>query len=135
MSSLVRARRTTVLTAFFRALESNKPARERLFTDPYAKVFLTPLLKMWAFLSVYPFFKWAIPKYINYFWPGAHTAIVARTRLIDVMTIRAIQDHGVNQVMILDQDLIPVHTGCSCGKGCSLWKWTGRLHRNINNSC
>lgn len=101
MSSLVRARRTTVLTAFFRALESSKPARERLFTDPFAKVFLTPSLKMWAFLSVYPFFKWAVPRYINYFWPGAHTAIVARTRLIDVMTIRAIQDHGVNQVMIL----------------------------------
>jgi len=101
MSALVLARRTTILTAFFRAIESSRPKKERLFTDPYAKIFLTPMLRLWASLAAYPFFKWAIPAYINYFWPGALTAIIARTRLIDVMTIRAIQDHGVNQVMIL----------------------------------
>ncbi len=101
MRRLVRASRSTILIAFFRAIESNRPANERLFHDPYALTFLPPILKMWAMLSAYPVFRWFVPWYINVFWPGSRTAVVARTRLIDVMTVNTIRDYGVNQVIIL----------------------------------
>ncbi|GAA0555545.1 class I SAM-dependent methyltransferase [Chitinophaga japonensis] len=105
MRRQARASRSTVLIAFFRAIESNRPARKRLFHDPYAIHFLPPALKMWASLSAWPFFRWFVPWYINTCWPGSQTAVVARTRLIDVMTVNTIRDHGINQVIILGAGL------------------------------
>lgn len=101
----VRASRSTILIAFFRAIESNRPPNKRLFHDPYAIHFLPPLLKMWATLSAYPVFRWFVPWYINTRWPGSRTAVVARTRLIDVMTVNTIRDYGVNQLIILGAGL------------------------------
>lgn len=92
---------STVYLAFFRALESNRPIGKRLFHDPYARLFLPAYFRFWAWISVYPFFSWFVPWYIEKRWPGALTAVVARTRLIDVMTVQAIENHGVNQVIIL----------------------------------
>lgn len=95
------ASRSAVIYAFFRALESSRPAKDRLFHDPYAKRFLTPILKMWVWLAAYPFFKWFVPWYINLRWPGSLTSVVARTRMIDLMTLEAIEKHQVYQVIIL----------------------------------
>ncbi len=95
------ASKSTIFIAFFRAIESARAKRVRLFYDPYAKAFLTPVLKMWATLSAFPFFSWFVPAYINTFWPGALTAVIARTRLIDVMTTKTIQEQGINQVIIM----------------------------------
>ncbi|KAA2240162.1 class I SAM-dependent methyltransferase [Chitinophaga agrisoli] len=95
------ASKSTIFIAFFRAIESARSKRVRLFHDPYAISFLSPVLKMWAALSAFPFFNWFVPAYINTFWPGALTAVVARTRLIDVMTTKTIQEQGINQVIIM----------------------------------
>ena len=95
------ASRSTILIAFFRAVESNRPPKQRLFHDPYAILFLPFILKMWATLTSYPFFRWFVPWYIDTRWPGSQTAVVARTRLIDVMTVNTIRDYGINQVIIL----------------------------------
>ncbi|HEY0611121.1 MAG TPA: class I SAM-dependent methyltransferase, partial [Chitinophaga sp.] len=95
------ASRSAVIYAFFRAVESSRPSNDRLFHDPYAKLFLTPVLKMWVWLAAYPFFRWFVPWYVNLRWPGSITSVVARTRMIDMMTLEAIQKHKVYQVIIL----------------------------------
>ena len=95
------ASRSAVIYAFFRAVESSRPPNDRLFYDPHAKLFLTPILKMWVWLAAFPFFRWFIPWYINLRWPGAISSVVARTRMIDLMTLEAIQKHKVYQVIIL----------------------------------
>jgi len=95
------ASRTATIYAFFRAVESNRPANDRLFHDPYAKHFLTPILKMWVWLSAYPFFRWFVPWYVELRWPGSITSVVARTKMIDNLALEAIRQHGVYQVILL----------------------------------
>ncbi|GAA0539753.1 class I SAM-dependent methyltransferase [Chitinophaga japonensis] len=95
------ASRTATIYAFFRAVESNRPPHDRLFHDPYAKHFLTPVLKMWVWLSAYPLFRWFVPWYVELRWPGSITSVVARTKMIDNFTLEAIRRHGVYQVILL----------------------------------
>jgi methyltransferase (TIGR00027 family) len=95
------ASRSAVIYAFFRAVESHRPANDRLFHDPYARLFLTPVLKMWVWLTAYRFFRWFVPWYIDLRWPGSISSVVARTHMIDLMTIEAIEKHNVYQVIIL----------------------------------
>ena len=95
------ASRSAVIYAFFRAVESNRPAHDRLFHDPYAELFLTPILKMWVWLSHNPLFRWFVPWYVSLRWPGSITSVVARTHMIDLMTLEAIEKHAVYQVIIL----------------------------------
>lgn len=98
--SLVPASKAAAYLALLRAIESNRPQRERLFNDPYAKLFLPPSLKLVAWLSAFLPFNRFVSWFIDKRWPGALTSCVARTRLIDVMTINSIDDEGINQVMI-----------------------------------
>jgi methyltransferase (TIGR00027 family) len=95
------ATRTAVIYAFFRAVESNRPASDRLFYDPYAKLFLPPILRMWVWFSRYRLGRWFVPWYVELRWPGSITSVVARTKLIDDFTVDAIKDHKVYQVVIL----------------------------------
>jgi len=96
------ASRTAVIYAFFRAVENSRPAHDRLFNDPHAKLFLTPVLKMWVWLATeYRFFRWFVPWYVEMRWPGALSSVVARTRKIDMFTQEAIDKHNVYQVVIL----------------------------------
>lgn len=95
------ASRSAVIYAFFRAVESKRPVKDRLFHDPYARLFLTPVLKMWVWLSAYPLFRWFVPWYVDLRWPGSITSVVARTHMIDLMTLEAIKKHQVYQVIIL----------------------------------
>ncbi len=90
-----------VYKAFNRAMESSRPADKRLFYDPYAKAFVSPSLKFVLWLHQLPFFNWFAYWYIERLYPGTLTSGAARTRLIDTMTMSCIQDHGINQVVIL----------------------------------
>lgn len=98
--SLVPASKAVEYLALLRAIEFNRPQNKRLFTDPYARLFLPPVLKVVEKLSrIYllnRFIAWIIDKH----WTGALTACCARTRLIDVMTVNTIQDEAINQVII-----------------------------------
>lgn len=87
--------------AFFRAIESTKPAEERLFYDPYAAAFLSAYHQTLIAGCSVPFFRKMLAAYIQLRWPGTHTAAVARTRLIDDMIMKAVHDDGINQIFIL----------------------------------
>lgn len=95
------ATRTAVIYAFFRAVESSRPANDRLFYDPYAKFFLPTILRMWVWLANYRLGRWFVPWYVDLRWPGSISSVVARTRLIDDFAIKAIKEHKVYQVVIL----------------------------------
>lgn len=98
---LVPAAKMAVYKAFNRAIASKRPAGRRLFHDPYAKAFLSPSLKFVLWLHRLPFFNRFAYWYIEKLYPGTLTSGDARTRLIDELTISSIQDHGINQVVIL----------------------------------
>jgi methyltransferase (TIGR00027 family) len=87
--------------ALFRALESSRrPARARLFDDPFAYRFLRPSLKAVVRASALPFGNAPVAGFIDLRWPGARASGVARTRLIDDALTNAIRQ-GTTQVVIL----------------------------------
>ena len=77
------ASRTAEQNALFRALESLRPAGQRIFEDPLARSFLTPPLSLVGRLAVVPGLRELLPWIIDYRWPGVRSSVVARTRLID----------------------------------------------------
>jgi methyltransferase (TIGR00027 family) len=86
--------------AFFRALESARPPRQRLFEDPLAIHFLRPALQRAVRLSKVPMLGALIPWYADRRIPGARTSGVARTSLIDQLLGRALRS-GIRQIVIL----------------------------------
>jgi methyltransferase (TIGR00027 family) len=86
--------------ALFRALESRRPAALRLFEDPFAAAFLDPGLRAVAALARFETAGSALRRFIDHRWPGALTSGIARTRLIDDETRRALCE-GAEQVVIL----------------------------------
>jgi methyltransferase (TIGR00027 family) len=75
--------RTAEFMALFRALESERPAEEALFRDPFAAGFISPPLRRLVRWSGTPIGGWLLRTFIDRRWPGARTSGVARTRLID----------------------------------------------------
>lgn len=98
--SLVLTSKAAEYLALLRAIESNRPSQQRLFSDPYAKLFVPPVLKPVEVLSRLGFMNRFISWIINKHWTGALSACSVRTRLVDVMTVNTIQDEGINQVII-----------------------------------
>jgi methyltransferase (TIGR00027 family) len=94
------ASRTAEYMAFFRALESARPPRRRLFADSFAMQFLRPGLRRAVYLSRVPVLGALIPRYLDRRLPGARTSGVARTRLIDDALCQALHE-GIGQVVIL----------------------------------
>lgn len=94
------ASRTTEYMALFRAIESVRPPASRLFTDPFAREFLRPSLRIATEMAQVPLVREVIPWIIDHRWPGARTSGVARTRFIDDVLVQALHD-GVQQVVIL----------------------------------
>lgn len=92
--------RTAQYMALFRALETKRPENNRLFSDPYALNFLDSKLRLATRLSQYPFFRNYIQNTIQKKIPGAFSSGIARTKYIDDLLQKAIQD-GVKQVIIL----------------------------------
>jgi methyltransferase (TIGR00027 family) len=93
--------RTAEYMAFFRAIESVRPQEVRLFTDPFATLFLRPTLGRavrWSKIAL-------LAKLVNWYadrrLPGARTSAIARTWLIDDAIRGALRDDNVTQVVIL----------------------------------
>lgn len=99
--SLVPTSKATVYLATLRAIETNRSfGRRRLVDDPFAKFFLPPFFRLVEKISRYkPGLKF-LDNYIERRWTGALTCCAARTRLIDVMAVKAAEDAGVNQIII-----------------------------------
>jgi len=94
------ASRTAEYMAFFRALESARAPRKRLFTDSFAMQFLRPGLRRAVHFSRVPVLGALIPRYLDRRLPGARTSGIARTRLIDDALSQALRE-GIDQVLIL----------------------------------
>src|SRR5262245_17489885 len=69
--------------ALFRALESSRPERRRLFVDPHASSFLAWPLTTVPRLAAVPGLGRLVPWIIDWRVPGARSSAVARTRFID----------------------------------------------------
>src|SRR5580658_5490484 len=95
-----RSSRTAEHMAFFRALESQRPPRQRLFNDPYAACFLTPGFRRALRIASIPVLGRAIPWLADIIIPGARSSGIARTRWIDDALVAALAK-GIRQVVIL----------------------------------
>jgi methyltransferase (TIGR00027 family) len=95
------ASKTAEYMALFRALESfRRPAKARLFEDPFAYGFLRPSLRTVVRLSRLPFGSSPVAWFIDWRWPGARASGIARTQLIDDALADALR-RGFGQVVIL----------------------------------
>jgi methyltransferase (TIGR00027 family) len=94
------ASRTAEYMALFRALESARTARRRLFNDPFASAFLPSRLRSVVRLARVPIAGALLRAHIDRRWPGARTSAVARTRYIDDAAESSLRS-GVGQVVIL----------------------------------
>jgi methyltransferase (TIGR00027 family) len=95
-----RTSQTAEYMALFRALESARPERERLFEDPLATSFLPPGLRLAAKAARLRLVNRLLCAYIDRRWPGVRTSAVARTRLIDEAAVAAFGS-GVQQTVVL----------------------------------
>jgi methyltransferase (TIGR00027 family) len=94
------ASRTAQHMALFRAMESTRPPKRRLFEDQLAARALSPGLRIVAALSRVPGVGTVLRTVIDHHWPGSRTSGVARTRFIDDEAKTALAS-GVEQVVIL----------------------------------
>lgn len=94
------ASQTALYMALFRAVESRRPPRQRLFHDPFAHLFLSQKLRFATAASAVPLIGNIIPWILDTAWPGARTSAIARTRFIDDRLRRALHE-GYSQVVIL----------------------------------
>jgi methyltransferase (TIGR00027 family) len=92
--------RTAQYMAFFRAIETERPIGQRLFTDKYAINFLDNGLKIAAKLSGFPIIGSIILKIVHHQALGALSSGIARTKYIDDILKQTVQD-GIKQVIIL----------------------------------
>jgi len=86
--------------ALFRAIETAMPSRKRLFCDPFAASFLDRGLKLATKISSLPLIGRLVPRIIHFKSPGALSSGIARTKYIDDLLRRTIED-GVKEVIIL----------------------------------
>jgi methyltransferase (TIGR00027 family) len=92
--------KTAEYMALFRALESKRSSRVRLFSDPLATDFLSPSLKRTALLARFPGGATLVEKIADLRIPGARTSAIARTRLIDDLLAEGVGDE-IGQIVIL----------------------------------
>jgi methyltransferase (TIGR00027 family) len=92
--------RTAEFMALFRALETARGSKERLFYDPWARGFLRPSFRMIAEIGRMPVVARLLCRFIDWRWPGARSSGVARTRYIDEAMLGALVE-GIDQVVIL----------------------------------
>ena len=92
---------TAQAMAMFRALESARAERARLFWDPLATCFLGPRVRMAVRIAAKSSALHALlTKFIDVRWPGARPSGVARTVFIDEAMREALRS-GIEQVVIL----------------------------------
>jgi methyltransferase (TIGR00027 family) len=86
--------------ALIRALETAKGAKERLFSDAFARRFLPPLQRALMLPAGIPRWRRMIEAIFDRKAPGARTSGAARTRLIDDWARQAVRD-GIEQIVIM----------------------------------
>jgi O-methyltransferase involved in polyketide biosynthesis len=86
--------------ALFRALETARPARDRLFTDRYARHCLRGGLRLVAEAARLPPARRALEWVIDRRWPGPRSSAVVRTRVIDDAVEEAVAA-GARQLVVL----------------------------------
>jgi methyltransferase (TIGR00027 family) len=94
------ASRTAQYMALFRALETKRRPASRLFSDPWAIHFLDKGFRRITRLSAISPVHRLVTSIIQHRIPGALASGVARTRYIDELLLRSIQN-GSRQVIIL----------------------------------
>jgi len=95
-----KASRTAQYMALFRAIETARPKRQRLFSDPYAIHFLDRGLQRVARISSWLVIGGLILKIIQARGAGALSSGIARTKYIDDLLEQTIRG-GVRRVIIL----------------------------------
>ena len=139
--------RTAQYMALFRALETERNANDRLFSDHYAVHFLEAKLRFAAQISKYPIIRKYINNTIQKKIPGAFSSGIARTKYIDDLLQSTVKS-GVKQVIILGAgfdtrafrldflESIPVieidHPNTSNFKTTTYKRRIGKLSRNID---
>ncbi|MFF2550727.1 class I SAM-dependent methyltransferase [Nocardia sp. NPDC058058] len=91
---------TAQTMALQRAMETARPERSRLFSDPLATAFLSGPLRGAAALVRAPLLGRVAPRLYDLIWPGPRPSAVVRTRLIDDAIEAAVGD-GIDQMVIL----------------------------------
>ena len=92
--------RTAALVALWRAMESTRAARTRLFEDPFAAAFLGGRFRWAYYLARLPVVSAGMPSaLVDGHWAGARGTVVVRTRYIDDLLGAALQ-RGATQVVI-----------------------------------
>ena len=86
-----RASLTAEYMALFRALESSRPARSRLFCDPLAPVFLHEARKWFYRLARISAGRRLLEGLLDRIAPGARAAGIARTKWIDDQVEEALE--------------------------------------------
>jgi methyltransferase (TIGR00027 family) len=95
------ASRTAQSMAIFRALESARPPKERLFADKFAAMFLSPSMRLAARIAEKsPAARNRLIAWIDRRWPGVRASAVARTCFIDRGLRQALMAE-IKQVVIL----------------------------------
>lgn len=94
------ASKVAASVALIRALETAKPAHERLFDDPFARRFLPAWQRALVMPARIPTWRRVLESIHDNRAPGARTSGAARTRLIDDWT-RAAVKNGARQIVIL----------------------------------
>jgi methyltransferase (TIGR00027 family) len=91
---------TAAYMALFRAVESARPEKGRLFTDPLASALLPTSLRLVADVARLPRIGRAIPAILDLGWPRTRSSGVVRTRLIDTMVDDALGDGALQLVLL-----------------------------------
>jgi methyltransferase (TIGR00027 family) len=86
--------------AFFRALETARPAGERLFADPLAPACLSGGLRVAAAMAGLPGMSRVLPAIVDLRWRGPRASAVVRTRVIDDAILAAV-GRGLEQLVLL----------------------------------
>jgi methyltransferase (TIGR00027 family) len=94
------ASRTAEYNTLFRALESSRAQSDRLFHDPFARLFLRWPLSFVHKLARLPGVHAFVPWFIDHRWPGVRTSVVARTRFIDDAIAASLNDR-IEQFVVL----------------------------------
>src|SRR5262245_11363105 len=93
--------RTAALVALYRAIESSRSEKIRLFSDPFAIDFLGWRFRWALRLSRIPVFGSAMPwSLVDGHWRGPRGTVAVRTRYIDDALGDSLGS-GVSQVVIL----------------------------------
>jgi methyltransferase (TIGR00027 family) len=96
----MRTSRTAEFVALYRALETIEVAREPLFRDPFALLFLPRPLSVALRLAHVRSLRAVLQRYADWRAPGARSSAIARTRFIDDV-VRSAIDEGARQLVLL----------------------------------